>query len=203
MNGLIEVYADWRDAEQAKHLGTLRTRPGRTGELFDFTFDDAALNDPTLARQALDPDLGLFSGPQFLEMDVACLGSSKIRVPIAGERPLSGVASIAINEPASFLGVHDSANQITCSASMICFDPEPYDISSAMMVRSLTIATEALHHRLFASANWRPRAEHLKRIRTAMTRQQMSGFVYSSLPVPHSVVRGRRRALPTPMAIFG
>jgi serine/threonine-protein kinase HipA len=65
MNGLIEVYADWYNTEQTKHLGTLRARPGRTGELFDYTFDDAALNDPTLEGQTLDPDLRLFSGPQF------------------------------------------------------------------------------------------------------------------------------------------
>jgi serine/threonine-protein kinase HipA len=65
MEGVIEVYADWSASEPAKRLGTLRVRPGRTGELFDFTFDDRAINDPILAKQALDPDLGLFAGPQF------------------------------------------------------------------------------------------------------------------------------------------
>ena len=65
MEGLIEVYADWNEREPAKRLGALRVRPGRTGELFDFTFDDGAINDSTLARLALDPDLGLFAGPQF------------------------------------------------------------------------------------------------------------------------------------------
>jgi hypothetical protein len=44
MNGSIELYADWHNTEHAKHLGTLRARPVRTGELFDFTFDDAALS---------------------------------------------------------------------------------------------------------------------------------------------------------------
>jgi serine/threonine-protein kinase HipA len=65
VEGPIEVYADWSDIEPAKRLGTLRVRAGRTGELFDFTFDDAAIKDATLAKQALDPDLGLFPGPQF------------------------------------------------------------------------------------------------------------------------------------------
>ena len=65
MEGLIEVYRDWTVAEEPQRLGTLRVRRGRTDELFDFTFDDAALSDPRLARHALDPDLGLFRGPQF------------------------------------------------------------------------------------------------------------------------------------------
>ena len=65
MEGLIEVYADWSDGETAKRLGTLRVRSGRTGEIFDFTFDEGALDDPKLARQTLDPDLGFFPGSQF------------------------------------------------------------------------------------------------------------------------------------------
>jgi serine/threonine-protein kinase HipA len=65
MEGVIEVYEDWRADELPKRLGTLRVRPGRTGELFDFTFDDDALTDKILPRQSLDPDLGIFPGPQF------------------------------------------------------------------------------------------------------------------------------------------
>ncbi len=65
MEGLIEVYSDWSDSEPAKRLGTLRVRRGRAGEIFDFTFDDAALNDPTLSKHTLDPDLTPFPGPQF------------------------------------------------------------------------------------------------------------------------------------------
>ncbi|MEA2786339.1 MAG: serine/threonine-protein kinase HipA [Candidatus Eremiobacteraeota bacterium] len=65
MDRLIEVYADWTADALPRHLGTLRARPGRTSELFDFTFDDDALTDQTLSKNALDPDLGLFAGPQF------------------------------------------------------------------------------------------------------------------------------------------
>ena len=65
MNGLIEVYADWSAGQPAKRLGTLRVRRGRTSELFEFTFDDGAITDAALAKQTLDPDLGLFPGPQF------------------------------------------------------------------------------------------------------------------------------------------
>lgn len=65
MEGVIDVYYDWNADERPKRLGTLRARAGRTGELFDFTFDDDALAENTLSQQMLDPDLGLFRGPQF------------------------------------------------------------------------------------------------------------------------------------------
>jgi serine/threonine-protein kinase HipA len=65
MEGVIEVYQDWSADELPKRLGTLRVRPGRTSELFDFTFDDDALTDKVLSKQMLDPDLGIFSGSQF------------------------------------------------------------------------------------------------------------------------------------------
>jgi serine/threonine-protein kinase HipA len=65
MEGVIEVYKDWSADEPPKRLGTLRVHPGRTGELFDFTFDDDALTDGALSKQTLDPDLGFFPGPQF------------------------------------------------------------------------------------------------------------------------------------------
>jgi serine/threonine-protein kinase HipA len=62
---VIEVYKNWNSDEPPKRLGALRVRPGRTSELFDFTFDDDALADEALAKQTLDPDLGTFPGPQF------------------------------------------------------------------------------------------------------------------------------------------
>ncbi|MEO6913567.1 MAG: hypothetical protein ABI182_06045 [Candidatus Baltobacteraceae bacterium] len=60
---MIEVYKDWIAGEPAQRLGTLRVRQGRTGELFDFSFDNRSLTDDTLVKQKLDPDLVLFSGP--------------------------------------------------------------------------------------------------------------------------------------------
>ncbi len=65
MNGPIQVYSNWSDGEPPKRLGTLHVRPGRTGELFEFAFDDAALKGAALAGQMLDPDLQFFGGPQF------------------------------------------------------------------------------------------------------------------------------------------
>jgi serine/threonine-protein kinase HipA len=65
VTGSIEVYQDWGGDPSPKRLGTLRVRPGRTAELFDFTFDDDALTDRTVLNQTLDPDVGNFPGPQF------------------------------------------------------------------------------------------------------------------------------------------
>jgi len=61
----IGVYADWSPDQEPMHLGLLDTRAGRTGEIFEFTFSKDALDDPHLARQQLDPDIGLFAGPQY------------------------------------------------------------------------------------------------------------------------------------------
>jgi serine/threonine-protein kinase HipA len=65
VEGLIYVDYDWREREQPKRLGVLRVRPGRTGDIFDFTFDDDALADSSLLSGPLDPDLGAFAGQQF------------------------------------------------------------------------------------------------------------------------------------------
>ncbi|MDB5028583.1 MAG: hypothetical protein JWO66_2272, partial [Candidatus Eremiobacteraeota bacterium] len=55
MEGVIEVYKDWSAQGAPTRLGSLRVRPGRTGELFDFTFADDALTDKTLLKHKLDP----------------------------------------------------------------------------------------------------------------------------------------------------
>ncbi len=81
MEGVIEVYEDWNADELPKRLGTLRVRPGRTGELFDFAFDDDALTDKILPKQSLDPDLGIFPGPQFPKDGRAVFGVFKDSSP--------------------------------------------------------------------------------------------------------------------------
>ncbi|MHB1488810.1 MAG: type II toxin-antitoxin system HipA family toxin, partial [Acidimicrobiales bacterium] len=43
----------------------LRVRPGRTGEIFDFTFDSDVLADSPPLKFRIDPDLGYFTGAQF------------------------------------------------------------------------------------------------------------------------------------------
>jgi serine/threonine-protein kinase HipA len=61
----IGVYADWSPDQEPMELGLLDARAGRTGEIFEFAFSKAALDDPHLARQQLDPDISLFAGPQY------------------------------------------------------------------------------------------------------------------------------------------
>lgn len=81
MKGEIEVYRDWSADELPQHLGTLRVRQGRIGDLFDFTFDDAAIRDESLAKQTLDPDLGIFPGPQFPKAERTRFGVFKDSSP--------------------------------------------------------------------------------------------------------------------------
>ena len=61
----VRVYADWSPERDPMQLGLLDARAGRAGEIFEFAFSKAALEDPLLARQQLDPDIGLFAGPQY------------------------------------------------------------------------------------------------------------------------------------------
>lgn len=79
MEGEIEVYRDWGDVPN--RLGTIRVSPGRTGEVVDFTFADAALADTLLRKQKLDPDLGMFAGPQFPKNGCSMFGMLKDSSP--------------------------------------------------------------------------------------------------------------------------
>jgi serine/threonine-protein kinase HipA len=81
MDRTILVYEDWAADALPRRLGTLRGRPGRTGELFDFTFDDAALADTTLRKHVLDPDIGMFAGPQFPKNGRTLFGAFKDSSP--------------------------------------------------------------------------------------------------------------------------
>jgi serine/threonine-protein kinase HipA len=120
MEGLIEVYADWSAGEPPKRLGTLRVRPGRTSELFDFTFDDEALADAALAKLELDPDLSLFPGPQFPRAGRTMFGVFKDSSPDRWGQTLirrrferdkrAGLVprSARLGESDYLLGVHDA-----------------------------------------------------------------------------------------------
>lgn len=63
MSRHIEVWADWLERGSPSHLGHLRSTLTRGKEVFSFTYDDAWLAMGN-ARQ-LDPELRLFSGPQY------------------------------------------------------------------------------------------------------------------------------------------
>lgn len=120
MEGAIEIYRDWNARDLPKRLGTLGVRQGRTGELFDFTFDNDALADKTLAKQPLDPDLRLFAGPHFPKAGRTIFGAFKDSSPDRwGEtlirrrfdrRKRAGLVPTNARLGASdyLLGVHDS-----------------------------------------------------------------------------------------------
>jgi serine/threonine-protein kinase HipA len=63
MSRLIEVWADWLETGSPTLMGHLRSILTRGKEVFSFTYDDAWLAMGN-ARQ-LDPELRLFSGPQY------------------------------------------------------------------------------------------------------------------------------------------
>jgi len=120
MEDAIEVYRDWSAGETPKHLGTVGVRPGRTGEIFDFTFDDDTLTDKILTQQILDPDLGVFAGPQFPKDGRTIFGVFKdsspdrwgemlIRRRFDRDKRAGRVASSArLGQSDYLLGVHDA-----------------------------------------------------------------------------------------------
>lgn len=59
----IQVYAHWQGMEEPIFMGTLFAAPSRGKEIFSFEYDPAWLKTPY--AQSLDPDLGLFAGPQY------------------------------------------------------------------------------------------------------------------------------------------
>jgi len=60
----ILVYAGWKDLEQPMLLGTLHSTQLRGREVFSFEYAEAWLQSGNAQR--LDPDLQLYSGPQYL-----------------------------------------------------------------------------------------------------------------------------------------
>ena len=120
MDEPIGVYADWTAGAAPMRLGTLRARTARVGEIFDFTFDDAVLGDPALAKQKLDPDLLLFSGQQFPRAGRTTFGvfrdsspdrwgETLIRRRFDRDRRAGTVSKNArLGERGYLLGVHDA-----------------------------------------------------------------------------------------------
>jgi serine/threonine-protein kinase HipA len=63
-NKQIWVYADWIELGGAMLMGTLQAEPVRGKEVFSFSYDRNWLQKGQAL--ALDPDLGLYSGPQYI-----------------------------------------------------------------------------------------------------------------------------------------
>lgn len=60
----ILVYADWRELNEPTLMGTLSVAHTKGREVFSFTYSTDWINSGS--AQSLDPDLQLFSGPQYL-----------------------------------------------------------------------------------------------------------------------------------------
>lgn len=59
----ILVYADWVELGSTRFMGTLKAEQVRGKEVFSFSYDKDWLQEaPALI---LDPDLGLYTGPQY------------------------------------------------------------------------------------------------------------------------------------------
>ncbi|MFD2719644.1 type II toxin-antitoxin system HipA family toxin [Hymenobacter monticola] len=61
------VYAHWQGMAEPQWMGTLSATPGRGKEIFSFEYSRDWLASPY--AQLLDPDLQLYSGPQYLAKD--------------------------------------------------------------------------------------------------------------------------------------
>ncbi|WP_158903284.1 type II toxin-antitoxin system HipA family toxin [Burkholderia sp. L27(2015)] len=64
-NGFIAVYGDWGGLAEPLRLGRLYTHSAAAQEVFEYEFDDEALNLPDMAGLKLDPRLGWFTGRQY------------------------------------------------------------------------------------------------------------------------------------------
>ena len=60
----ILVYADWQGLKSPEFIGTLFSTFSRGKEIFSFEYDKKWLQSPFV--KAIDPDLGLYSGVQYL-----------------------------------------------------------------------------------------------------------------------------------------
>jgi serine/threonine-protein kinase HipA len=63
----ILVYADWKELGSPQLMGTLSSELVRGSEIFSFSYQKSWLDSGW--AQELDPDLKLFTGPQYLNDD--------------------------------------------------------------------------------------------------------------------------------------
>ncbi|KAA6301922.1 MAG: hypothetical protein EZS26_001925 [Candidatus Ordinivivax streblomastigis] len=68
----ISVYADWETLGAPQFMGTLRSSFSRGKEIFSFEYDTQWLKSSLV--QELDPDLGLYPGPQYLRDEKSNFG---------------------------------------------------------------------------------------------------------------------------------
>ena len=120
MTVTIAVYADWDGSAAPLRLGLLRARQGAGRELFEFEFDDSALNHPAVINLHLDPRLGLFQGRQhppqgnetfgmFADASPDRWGRMLMRRRLEREQRAGRVGkAVRLHESDYLLGVHDT-----------------------------------------------------------------------------------------------
>jgi serine/threonine-protein kinase HipA len=71
-NRNIFVYADWDGLETPQFIGTLFSSYSRGKEIFSFEYDEGWLQSSFV--QEIDPDIGLYSGVQYLRDEKSNFG---------------------------------------------------------------------------------------------------------------------------------
>lgn len=115
----IAVYADWDGLPQPTQLGLLHARPSARGEVFEFEFLNAALQNPIFTNLQLDPRLQFLEGRQYPSAGQEIFGVFSDASPDRWGRMLmrrrlerqqrSGLIdkSVRLHESDFLLGVHD------------------------------------------------------------------------------------------------
>jgi len=67
----VLVYAHWLGLDTPFLMGTLNINITRGKEIFSFEYNDEWLQSGI--AQDLDPDLGLYSGPQYIRLEKNCI----------------------------------------------------------------------------------------------------------------------------------
>ncbi len=116
----IAVYADWVGLEGARRIGSLHGRQRSSSEIFEFEYEGSALADTVIGATSLDPQIGLFGGPQYPERGRTQFGAFSDASPDRWGRLLmqrrlerakragTAPASASLHESDYLLGVHDT-----------------------------------------------------------------------------------------------
>lgn len=116
----IAVYANWVGLDGPMRIGWLHGRQRGSAEIFEFEYEEPALADSVIGATSLDPQIGLFGGPQYPEHRRTQFGAFSDASPDRWGRLLmqrrlerakragTAPASASLHESDYLLGVHDS-----------------------------------------------------------------------------------------------
>lgn len=116
----IAVYADWVGLDGPMRIGWLHGRQRGSSEIFEFEYEEPALADSVIGATSLDPQIGLFGGPQYPEQRRTQFGAFSDASPDRWGRLLmqrrlerakragTTPANASLHESDYLLGVHDS-----------------------------------------------------------------------------------------------